>query len=387
MTERIYLSPPDITQAERDAVAGAFDSGWVAPLGPDVDAFEEELAAHADRKYCVVLNSGTAALHLAMLAMGFGQGQAVMTASMTFIATCNPITYCGAEPVFVDSDEDGMIEPNLLRDAIKSELAKGKNVTGIVPVDLLGKVVDHSAIKSISEEFGLPVLSDAAESLGAKLDGRQSTFYGDHAILSFNGNKIMTTSGGGALLTNDKAVAERAKYLATQARQPVVWYEHQDIGYNYRLSNLLAAMGRAQFARLPQMIERRRQIRLAYQRLFADVDGVTMFQPNDHAEEGLTAPTHDNFWLTSVLIDPDKAGFTRDDLFQALNKANIESRPLWKPMHLQPVYAQATAYTSGVSERLFDSGLSLPSGSAISDSNYERIFSTITDFLTNRKAR
>ncbi|MDO4717122.1 MAG: aminotransferase class I/II-fold pyridoxal phosphate-dependent enzyme [Propionibacteriaceae bacterium] len=383
MNDRVFLSPPDMTAAERAALNRAFDSGWIAPLGPEVDAFEEELARFCDREHAVVLSSGTAALHLSGLVLGFGTGKVVITASLTFAATVNAILYTGATPVLVDCNQEGSIDVDLARHAVEDQLAKGAEVAGIVPVDLLGHVVDHDAISSLAAEYGLPVLSDAAESLGAVYHGRPAPAYGALAAVSFNGNKIMTTSGGGAVLTDDGAQADRLRYLATQARQPVLHYEHVDVGYNYRMSNLLAALGRAQLTRLPGMLETRRQNRLRYRRLFDGVEGVRFFGMPDGAE---SAPQedHDNFWLTSILVDPEVAGFSRDDLMAELAADNIEARPVWKPMHAQPVFQHLQAYTTGTADRLFANGISLPSGSALTQDQWERIETAIGKVLERR---
>ncbi|MDO4784051.1 MAG: aminotransferase class I/II-fold pyridoxal phosphate-dependent enzyme [Propionibacteriaceae bacterium] len=383
MNDRVFLSPPDMTAAERAALERAFDSGWIAPLGPEVDAFEQELAAFCDREHAVALSSGTAALHLSGLALGFGPGDVVITASMTFAATVNAILYTGATPVLVDCTPEGSIDVDLARHAIEDQLAKGANVAGIVPVDLLGHVVDHERIAALAAEHGLPVLSDAAESLGAVYHGRPAPAYGALAAVSFNGNKIMTTSGGGAVLTDNGDQANHLRYLATQARQPVLHYEHVDIGYNYRMSNLLAALGRCQLARLPQMLEARRRNRLRYRDLFAGVEGVTFFGMPDGAESG-PDEDHDNFWLTSVLVDEAVAGFSRDDLIAALADDNIEARPVWKPMHAQPVFAHLDAYTTGVADRLFAQGVSLPSGSALTEPQWERVETAIRRVLDRR---
>ncbi|GAA4907422.1 aminotransferase class I/II-fold pyridoxal phosphate-dependent enzyme [Tessaracoccus lubricantis] len=383
MADRIYLSSPDVTQAEEDALIRAIRSGWVAPLGPEVDAFEEELAAYTGRKYAVALSSGTAALHLALLNLGVGRGDLVLTSSLTFAATANAIVYTGAEPVFVDADETGNMNPDLLEVAFTTLAKEGRTVKAVVPVDLLGKVVNHERIDAIAAAHGVPVLSDAAESLGATRYGRSAGAFGEAAAISFNGNKIMTTSGGGALLTDDEEFAQRTRYLATQARQPVVHYEHTDIGYNYRMSNILAALGRAQLSRLDEMIDRRRQHRIAYRELFTDVPGVTLFGEPSGADGG---ETHDNFWLTSILVDPEAAGFSSEDLRDALGIRSIESRPLWKPMHLQPVYASATAFIDGTGERLFKDGLSLPSGSVLDPSRFARVAEAITAFLDSTRA-
>lgn len=373
---RIHLSSPDVGEAEEAALVRAIRGGWVAPLGPEVDAFEAELAALSDRAHCVALASGTAALHLGLLVLGVKPGDAVLTSTMTFAATANAITYTGAEPVFVDSDETGNINPDLLQHAVEALGLEGRRVAAVVPVDLLGKVAAHERIDTIAAAHGVPVLSDAAESLGATRGGRPAGSFGHAAAVSFNGNKIMTTSGGGAYLTDDADAAARVRYLATQARQPVVHYEHTDIGYNYRLSNLLAALGRAQLGRLDAMIARRRQLREHYRALFAGVPGVSIFGGAD---------ADDNYWLTSITVDPVGAGFTAEDVRLALLERNIEARPLWKPMHLQPVFQSARAFVDGTSQRQFETGLSLPSGSVLGDAEIERIDAALTPFVEGRR--
>lgn len=383
MTERIYMSSPDVGQAEEDALVRAIRSGWVAPLGPEVDGFEADLAAYTDRGHGVALSSGTGALHLALLAMGVAPDSAVITSSMTFAATTNAITYCGATPVFVESDESGNVDPVLLEQAVTDQLAQGADVSAIVPVDLLGKVADHAAIAATAAAHDIPLIVDAAESLGATRDGRPAGSAGVCSIVSFNGNKIMTTSGGGALLTDDGDFAQRIRYLATQARQPAPHYEHTEIGYNYRMSNLLAGLGRAQLVRLPEMIERRRAWRRHYGELFADVDGVELFGSPDGVDD---AVNHDNFWLTSILVDSAVTGWSTEDLRLHLEGLQIESRPLWKPMHLQPVFAHLPAYTNGTSERLFRTGLSLPSGSSMTDTQFDRVAQAIRDFTKEAHA-
>lgn len=378
MADRIFLSPPDVTAAEEEAVIRAFRGGWIAPLGPEVDAFEQELAEFCGREHAVALSSGTAALHLALIQLGAGAGDVVVTSTMTFAATANAIVYTGAEPVFIDCDKTGSMDPDLLARALEELTDQGRSVRAIVPVDLLGKVVDHARIGSIAEQYGVPVLSDAAESVGALRDGRPAPAYGVAAAVSFNGNKIMTTSGGGALLTDDPDMASRTRYLATQARQPVIHYEHTDIGYNYRLSNLLAALGRAQLERLPQMIERRHAIRRTYVELATGIEGVTVFGLPDASKDD---STRDNAWLTSILIDETAAGFSSSDLQAHLTGMDIEARPLWKPMHLQPVFEDRTAYVNGTSEELFRTGLSLPSGSAHDDQTIDRVCDAIATFV------
>lgn len=368
----IYLSPPDVGDLEESYLVTAVRSGWIAPLGPEVDAFESELAAYCGRKHCVALSSGTAALHLGLLALGVRAGDVVVTSSMTFAATANAIVYTGARPYFVDSDSSGNMSPELLVDALDELAGQGVVPAALLPVDLLGKVVDHERIDSIAAARGIPVLSDAAESLGAQRHGRPAASFGMAAAVSFNGNKVMTTSGGGALLTDDGACADQVRYLATQARQPVTHYEHTDIGYNYRMSNLLAALGRAQLVRLDDMIERRRALRSRYQQLFAGTPGVSVFGTPDDQE--------DNCWLTAIVVDETVAGWRAADLCGALTSASIESRPLWKPMHLQPVFAGAQSRIDGTSQRLFETGLTLPSGSALTNAEIDLVVATVRAF-------
>lgn len=382
MNERIYLSPPDVTQLEEDAIVRAFRSGWIAPLGPEVNAFEEELAEYCDRKHAVALSSGTAALHLGLITLGVGPGDIVLTSTMTFAATTNAIVYTGAEPVFIDCDETGNMDADLLEEAFETLEREGKSVKAVVPVDLLGKVADHDRIGEIAKRYGAVVLSDAAESLGARLNGKSSAAYGDIAIVSFNGNKIMTTSGGGALLTDDEYIANHVRYLATQARQPVVHYEHFDIGYNYRMSNILAALGRAQLSRLDEMRSRRRQNRIFYQQLVETLPGTTIFgEPSGIDGE----ETHDNWWLTSILVDDAILGVDANAVIRMLNRNYVEARPLWKPMHLQPIYRNSRAFLDGTSERLFRSGLSLPSGSVLQQLHLDHIASHVSSFLTENR--
>ncbi|MHB1063512.1 MAG: DegT/DnrJ/EryC1/StrS family aminotransferase [Georgenia sp.] len=382
MNERIYLSAPDVTQAEEDGLIAAFRSGWIAPLGPEVNAFEREIADFTGRSHAVALSSGTAALHLALLGIGAGPGTVVLTSSMTFAATANAITYTGASPVFVDCDETGNMDPDLLEEALQDQRARGASIAAILPVDLLGKLADYDRIGRLASEHDVPLVSDAAESLGAVRGGRPAGSAGLAAAISFNGNKIMTTSGGGMLLTDDEAFAARARYLATQARQPVVHYEHVDIGFNYRLSNLLAGLGRVQLSRLPNMLERRRRWRREYRAFFAGVAGTTIFGGADGADGG---EDHDNFWLTSALVDEAVAGWSAAELQHHLADLNIEARPLWKPMHLQPVFSSYESYTNGTSEQLFARGISLPSGSSLTDTDFARVIDAVSDFVGSRR--
>lgn len=377
MPERIYMSSPDVTELEEQSIISAIRSGWIAPLGPDVDAFERELADRVGVAHGVALSSGTAALHLGLLALGVKPGDIVVTSTMTFAATTNAIVYTGAEPFFVDADPaTGNMDPDLLREALTALRDGGEHVAAIVPVDLLGKAVDYTAILAIADEFDVPVLADAAESLGATHAGRAAGGFGRASAVSFNGNKIMTTSGGGMLLTDDAGIAQHVRYLATQARQPVVHYEHTDVGYNYRMSNLLAALGRAQLSRLDAMIARRREMRELYKQLFGAVDGVEVF--GAEGDEG------DNVWLTSIVVDEARTGWAPAELSAALAADDIESRPLWKPMHKQPVFAHHRGVINGASERLFAQGLTLPSGSALTAPQRARVVDGITAFLGGR---
>ncbi|CAL8977883.1 Putative pyridoxal phosphate-dependent aminotransferase EpsN [Propionicimonas sp. T2.31MG-18] len=374
----IYLSAPDVTDAEEAALVRAIRSGWVAPLGPEVDAFEAELAQYCGRAHAVALSSGTAALHLGLLLLGVRPGDVVICSSMTFAATANAIVYAGGQPWFVDSDGSANMNPDLLARALHTARSEGRRVGAVVPVDLFGHVVDHSRIDPLVAEAGVPMLCDAAESLGARFDGCESARFGEAAAVSFNGNKVMTTSGGGALLTDSADAAARVRYLATQARQPVPYYHHTEIGFNYRLSNLLAALGRAQLARLDDMIERRRALRLRYRELLAPVPGVSLL-----GDPGVEAGgTRDNYWLTSIVVEPAVAGFSSRDIAEALAKADIECRPLWKPLHLQPVFTGARAEVDGTGQWLFEHGVSLPSGSAISDAQVNRILQVLHEVVS-----
>ncbi|MDR6555730.1 dTDP-4-amino-4,6-dideoxygalactose transaminase [Arthrobacter pascens] len=378
MSDRIYMSSPDVGKLEEEYILNALHSGWIAPLGPDVDKFEQEIASRVGRSYAVALSSGTAALHLALLAQGVGPGTVVLTASMTFAATANAICYTGAEPYFIDClHKTGNMDPELLAKTIPELLGAGERISAIVPVDLLGKAVDYTAIQAVADEYGIPVIADAAESLGATHKNRPVGSWGQSAVFSFNGNKIMTTSGGGMLVTDDSNVAARVRHLATQAREPAVHYEHAEIGYNYRLSNLLAAIGRAQLRRLDEMIDRRRALRTFYKSIFDDVDGVHVFGGDQDGE--------DNCWLTSIVVDPKRAGFRSDDLRSALTAQNIESRPLWKPMHLQPVFKSSRAKVNGSSESLFEQGLTLPSGSVLQPQEVDFVEAVIKKFLLDQR--
>jgi dTDP-4-amino-4,6-dideoxygalactose transaminase len=365
---RIYLSAPDVGELEQEYVLRAMRSGWVAPAGPDLAAFEREVADRVGVRNAVALSSGTAALHLALVSWGIGPGDVVPVSTFTFAATVNAIRYVGAEPHFVDCDPaTGNLNPDLLAQAVRQLRAAGRNVRVVVPVDMLGKVVDYDRIVEAAD--GVRVLCDAAESFGATYRGRPAGSFGDASVLSFNGNKIMTTSGGGMLLTADESLANHVRKLSTQAREPVAHYQHTEVGFNYRLSNILAALGRAQLTRLDEMLKRRREWRERYRALFAAVPGVEILGGDMDAD--------DNCWLTSVVVDPASAGWSAADLGTHLGAREIETRPVWKPMHLQPVFAGVSGTLDGSSDRLFECGLTLPSGSAMSAEQFELIESSV----------
>lgn len=368
----VFLSPPDVSRLELDFVSRAMESGWLAPKGPDLDAFEVDIAEYCGRKYAVGLSSGTAALHLALLAAGVKKGDTVVCSTLTFVATANAISYIGAIPYFIDSDrETGNISPDLLGAALALLRDRGDTVGAVVPVDFLGFTVNYSKIIPICEQFGIPLICDSAESLGASHKGQPAGSHGLAAAISFNGNKILTTSGGGMVLTDDYDFAQRVRHLATHAREAHDHYEHVDLGYNYRLSNVLAAIGRAQLTRLPSMISLRKQWRQRYVDIFKSYPGIEVLGAED--SEG-------NYRLTAIVISA-KYGWGPGDLSNALKARRIETRPLWKPMHLQPLYQRSESKLSGASEFLFSRGLVLPSGSSMTPEQWERIEDSIRHFL------
>lgn len=374
---RIFLSKADITEVEERFVIDAVRSGWVAPLGPHVDAFEAEIAERVGVAGALALSSGTAALHLALLHVGAKPGTVVVLPTMTFAASANAVVYTGAEPVFVDAQQsDGNVDPHLLIEAVDTLRAKGKTIAAVMTVDLFGRCVDYAALVDALAERGIPLVEDAAEALGAAHGDKAAGSFGVAAALSFNGNKIMTTSGGGMLLSDDLELLARARYLSTQARQPVPWYEHTDIGYNYRMSNVLAALGRGQLTRLDDMIARRRAIRQAYVDGFSDVQGVRFLGRGTARDDG-----GDNCWLTCIVLDPLTTPVSADAVIKALGEEDIEARHLWKPMHSQPVFSQARAFTNGTSERLFANGVTLPSGSILTDIDVEKVITATRSAL------
>jgi dTDP-4-amino-4,6-dideoxygalactose transaminase/lipopolysaccharide/colanic/teichoic acid biosynthesis glycosyltransferase len=361
--QRVYLSAPDVGAAERDFLMAAIDSNWVAPVGPDLDAFEATLAAQAHRSYAVGVSSGTAGLHLCLHAHGIGRGDRVAMSSFTFAATANAVAYTGAEPIFVDSEAGSWnIDVDLLDELLTSERHRGQPVRAVLAVDLYGQCCDYPRLVEVCARNDALLISDAAESLGAEAHGAPAGSAGAAAVFSFNGNKIITTSGGGMIVTDDAALAKRLRFLATQAREPVTHYEHLEVGFNYRLSNLLAAFGRGQIATLPDRIARRTAINDRYRDLLGDLE--LGFAP-------VPAWSRPNHWLSCVVLGDSHP--TPAEVCAALEAENIEARPLWKPMHRQPAFADATARVTGVSDTLFASGLCLPSGSSMSVGEQERV--------------
>lgn len=374
---RILMSKATVGLEEEEALIRAVRSGWVTPLGPEVDAFEAEICERTGRKHALALSSGTAALHLALLELGAKPGACVVMSSMTFAATANAVAYTGANAVFVDSHEtDGNVDPELMLEAVRVLQGEGRNVVAAIPVDLFGRCVEYDVLEAGLDGLGVPMLADAAESLGASYKGRAAGAFGRAAAFSFNGNKIMTTSGGGMLVSDDLELIDRARYLSTQARQPAPWYEHTEVGYNYRMSNILAAIGRAQLAKLNDFITRRRQIRQMYVDAFADIEGLT-FLGSPEVVDG----TAENCWLTAIDLGSE-IGVGADEMVAHLDVQDIEGRHLWKPMHLQPLWKNSRAFTTGASEALFRRGVTLPSGYGLTNSEIEQVIRAVRSKLS-----
>lgn len=376
--KHIHLSLAHMSGKEEEFIHEAFLTNWVVPLGPNVDGFENDLAAWLGKKsasplHVVALSSGTAAIHLALVMLGVGLGDEVICQSFTFAASANPVVYQGATPVFVDSEPGTWnMDPELLRQAIDDRLrATGKLPKAIIPVHLYGTPARMDEINSVASTYGIPVVEDAAEALGSEYNGSYCGTFGTYGALSFNGNKMITTSGGGALICPDEESARRVKFYATQARENFPYYQHEQIGYNYRLSNISAGVGRGQMYVLNEHIARRRAIHALYVEKLTNTPGITVMQPRSNVD------LHPNYWLSTILVNPQEAGFTYQELSARLTAADIESRPLWKPMHLQPVFAKAPAYVNGVSEALFAQGLCLPSGPMVTDEDVDRIVEII----------
>ncbi|MEG1936788.1 MAG: DegT/DnrJ/EryC1/StrS family aminotransferase [Rikenellaceae bacterium] len=374
MEKKIWLSLAKMSGNEQKYIQEAFDTNWVVPLGPNVNGFEQDLQHFLGdaNKYVVALSAGTAALHLGLIMAGVEAGDEVICQSFTFAASANPIAYIKAMPVFVDSEKDTWnMSPILLEEAIKDRIAKtGKTPKAILPVHLYGMPARMDKIVAIAKKYNITIVEDSAEALGSEYKGQKCGTFGLYAGLSFNGNKTITTSGGGALVCPSEEAAKRVMFFATQARDNAPHYQHTHIGYNYRMSNICAGIGRGQMTVVNEFIARRRAIHNIYKTELADVKGITVF-------DNPTSDFNSNHWLTCIIIDKKTTGFDREDLRLAMDKANIETRPLWKPMHLQPVFADAPSYVDGTSEDLFDNGLCLPSGASLNDDDILRVINVI----------
>jgi pyridoxal phosphate-dependent aminotransferase EpsN len=363
---RIYLSPPHLGHEELELVKEAFASNWVAPLGPHVDAFEREFAAFVEVRHALAVSSGTAALHLAVRLLGVGPGDEVPCSSLTFCASANPIVYQGGKPVFIDSEPATWnMDPEQLALELRHSAARGRRPRAVVVVDLYGQCADYGLLRDVCGRYDVPIVEDAAEALGATYRGRMAGTFGKLAFFSFNGNKIITTSGGGMLVSDDGALIERARFLATQARDPAPHYQHSQVGYNYRMSNVLAAVGRAQLRALPARIAARKRNNEFYQATLGDLPGVRFMPVAPYGSP--------NYWLTCITIDPDEFGATAEDVRLALEAENVESRPAWKPLHLQPAYRGSRARGGEVAEEIFRHGLCLPSGSSLTEEELSRV--------------
>ncbi len=374
--DRIYLSPPHLGRHELNYLHKAVEDNWIAPIGPNLTGFEADLCAFTGVAHAVALTSGTAAIHLGLLLLGVGPGDEVLCPSLTFVATANPIVYCGATPVFVDSEADTWnMCPERLREAIADRLKKGKKPKALILVHLYGMPAKLDELLAIAQEHDIAVLEDAAEALGARYQGRPLGSFGQVSVFSFNGNKILTTSGGGALLTPDPELAKKALFLATQAKDPAPHYQHSEIGYNYRLSNLLAGIGRGQMELLEDRVKRRREIFNWYQENLAGLPSLAVALATE------PVGSRSNRWLTTILLNPIETVATPETLRQHLETRNIESRPLWKPLHLQPLFAAAPMYGGSVCEDLFARGLCLPSGTAMGDDELRRVARAVREGL------
>ncbi len=378
MKNKIWLSSPHMGGKERAYVTEAFDTNWVAPLGPNVNAFEGAISSYLKQDvHVATLSSGTAGLHLGLILLGVTSGDEVLCQSMTFSASANPIVYQGATPVFIDSEPDTWnMCPVFLEQAIKDRIKLGKKPKAIIAVHLYGMPYNVEAITALSKKYDIAVLEDSAEAFGSSYKGQKCGTFGDISILSFNGNKIITTSGGGALVTKDVSLRDKAIFLATQARDQAPHYQHSSIGYNYRMSNICAGIGRGQMQVLDAHVALRREMHDFYVQLFDKIPGVTVFNENN-------PELFSNHWLSCIVIDPSIAGFSSSSLRLELEKSNIESRPLWKPMHLQPVFESSPYYGATVSKDLFANGLCLPSGSNLTSDDKARIKTAIENFCIN----
>lgn len=379
MPDRIFLSPPHLGRHELNYVNKAIEDNWVAPAGPNLAGFEADICAAVGVPYCVALSSGTAAIHLGLLLLGVGPGDEVLCPSFTFVASANPIVYCGATPVFVDSEANTWnLCPMRLREAIEDRIRLGKTPKALLLVHLYGMPAKMPEILALATEFNIPILEDAAEALGSEWQHQPLGGFGRVGVFSFNGNKILTTSGGGALVTYDRALAERARFLATQAKDDAPHYQHSQLGYNYRLSNILAGIGRGQMGLLPDRVKRRREIFDWYRQHLAALPGLALAPATE------LPGSCSNRWLTTILLNPDETTATPETLRQHLEMRNIEARPLWKPLHLQPLFQAAPMYGGAVCEDLFARGLCLPSGTAMGDAELRRVKAALGEALAQQ---
>jgi dTDP-4-amino-4,6-dideoxygalactose transaminase len=367
---KIYLSSPHMGENEIEFVKEAFATNWISPVGPNIVAFEQALANYNGIAHCAAVSSGTAAIHLALVILNVTRGDEVICSSFTFSGSCNPIAYTGATPVFVDSEADTWnISPELLKEAIEDRIKKGKRPKAVIVVHLYGMPAKIGEIMEICRQYEIPVIEDAAEALGSTYKGKKLGTFGDMGVYSFNGNKIITTSGGGALVSENESCIAKARFLSTQARDAAPHYQHSEIGYNYRMSNVCAGIGRGQLQVLPSRIEQRRANFTFYKQQLSSKKDFSFVEESSES--------FSNRWLTTILVNPNQ-GITREKIRTHLDGCNIESRPLWKPMHLQPIFKTAPAYVNGVSERLFNDGLCLPSGSNLSNNELLRVVDEIS---------
>lgn len=375
MSEKIWLSSPHMGGDEINYVQAAFDTNWIAPLGPNVDGFEKDLASYHGLKQAAALMSGTSAIHLSLITLGVGVGDTVICQSFTFSATANPIRYIGAIPVFIDSErETWNMDPELVEKAILDGINKGKKPKAVIVVNLYGMPAKLAEIKQICDAYDIPLIEDAAESLGAQIDGKKTGSFGKVGVLSFNGNKIITTSGGGAAVSDDEEMIQKMRFLSTQARDDAPHYQHSEVGFNYRMSNIVAGIGRGQMKVLDQRIAQRRSNFERYKTYFEKWNALGYEIEFQEEPNGYFS----NRWLTTIVVDPKRnQGLSREVIRMRLLEENIESRPLWKPMHLQPVFESFPFYGNGFSNYLFENGLCLPSGSNLSDDDFARIFDSL----------
>jgi len=379
MQEKIWLSPPHMSGEEQKYIQLAFDENYIAPVGSNVNGFEKELGDYLGIPHVVALTTGTSAIHMAMVVLGIKGGDEVIAPSFTFAACVNPIIYQGATPVFVDSDFDSWnMNPELLEKAIVDRINQGKKPKAILIVHLYGMPAKMKPIREIADKYEIPIIEDAAEALGSEYKDQRCGTLGDISIISFNGNKIITSSGGGALISRNRDLIQKARFLATQAKDDAPHYQHSEIGYNYRMSNVVAGIGRGQLEVLENRIKKRRANFDFYLSQLGKIEGLSFLRQRPGA--------YSNYWLTTILVDPEKTGgITREDIRLALEDENIESRPLWKPMHLQPIFEEYPAYVDGTSEKLFETGLCLPSGSNLNDEQKERVVGVVVKCLNSEK--